>query len=91
MLDVVWRPRSQISLRAIIGYIADHDPLAAGRMLVRIRASVEPARVYPQLGRVGRAKGTREIIAHPNYLVIYRVLPDAIEVLNVIHARQKYP
>jgi len=28
---------------------------------------------------------------HPNYIVIYQVLSDCIEVLAVLHARQEYP
>lgn len=43
------------------------------------------------MGRIGRAPGTREIIAHPNYIVIYRVLPGVVEVLDVVHAGQEYP
>jgi plasmid stabilization system protein ParE len=38
----------------------------------------------------GRVLNTREIIVHPNYLVIYR-LTDRIEILSVLHARQQYP
>lgn len=38
------------------------------------------------MGRIGRAPGTREIIAHPNYIVICRVLTGVIEVLDVVHA-----
>jgi plasmid stabilization system protein ParE len=35
--------------------------------------------------------GTREIIAHPNYIVIYQVMAERIEVVSVLHARQEYP
>lgn len=91
MLEVIWRPEAQNALYHLITYIADHDPTAARRMLSRILECIEPARTYPQMGRLGRAAGTREIIAHPNYIVIYRVLADAVEVLDVVHARQEYP
>lgn len=91
MLEVSWRPEAQAALYHFISYIADHDPAAARRMLSRILESVEPARQHPYVGRVGRAPGTREIIAHPNYIVIYRTLPGTIEVLDVVHARQEYP
>jgi len=40
---------------------------------------------------IWRVAGTREAIAHPNYIVIYRVHPDAVEVLDVVHSRQQYP
>lgn len=91
MPHIVWRPEAQAALNSFISYIADRDPAAARRMLSRILESVEPLRDHPQLGRIGRAAGTREIVAHPNYLVIYRVLHDAVDVVDVVHARQEYP
>jgi toxin ParE1/3/4 len=30
-------------------------------------------------------------VVHPNYIVIYRVCPAFIEIVNVVHARQQYP
>jgi len=42
------------------------------------------------LYRFGRMPGTREIVVRPNYLVIYRVT-DQIDILAVLHARQKFP
>ncbi|MGN6488446.1 MAG: type II toxin-antitoxin system RelE/ParE family toxin [Devosia sp.] len=91
MPDVVWRPEAQAALYQLISYIAEHDPAAARRMLHRIVESMEPARDYPHFGRVGRVPETREAIAHPNYIVVYRVLPDRVEVVDVVHARQQYP
>jgi plasmid stabilization system protein ParE len=41
--------------------------------------------------RLGRVDGTREIVAHPNYIVVYRVVADRIEVTAVVHARRQYP
>jgi toxin ParE1/3/4 len=39
---------------------------------------------------MGRVRNTREMAVHPNYLVVYRVT-DRIIVLNVLHARRRYP
>jgi toxin ParE1/3/4 len=33
----------------------------------------------------------REIVAHPNYIVYYRVTASCIEVVNVIHTRREFP
>ena len=41
--------------------------------------------------RTGRVSGTREAVVHPNYILIYRVATDAIEVVSLVHARQAYP
>lgn len=41
--------------------------------------------------RPGRVAGTREALITPNYVLIYRVHADVIEILNVKHTRQQYP
>lgn len=45
----------------------------------------------PLAYRPGRVAGTREWVAHPNYIVVYRVGGESIRILNVLHARQEYP
>ncbi|MHB1737256.1 MAG: type II toxin-antitoxin system RelE/ParE family toxin [Acidithiobacillus sp.] len=35
--------------------------------------------------------GLREIVAHPNYIVLYRVTATCIEIVNVVHARREFP
>jgi toxin ParE1/3/4 len=57
----------------------------------RIEQAVRLLAQYPHLGCPGREDGTRELIAHPNYIVIYRLLAEAVEIVSVLHARQEYP
>ncbi|MCI1740251.1 MAG: type II toxin-antitoxin system RelE/ParE family toxin [Pseudomonas veronii] len=38
----------------------------------------------------GRLSGTREMVVHPNYLVVYRVT-EHVEIVMVLHTRQEYP
>ena len=57
----------------------------------RIEQSVLPTASHPYMFRSGRVNGTREIVAHPNYVVVYRVLADMMLVTAVVHARQEYP
>ncbi len=45
----------------------------------------------PYLFRRGRVPGTREYVVHPNYIVVYRVGQNVIDVLRVLHSRQQYP
>ena len=71
--------------------IAGINPRAAEALADRIEASVLPLSDHPYLFRHGRVSGTREVVAHPNYIVVYGVLSDCIEVTNVPHARQPYP
>lgn len=41
--------------------------------------------------REGRVADTREIIAHPNNIVVYNVTSEYLLVLSVLHARQQFP
>ena len=91
MLPVFWRASARADLASIIRFIANESPPAARRMRGLIENSVLPAAEHPYLYRTGKLPGTREIIAHPNYIVVYRVIAERIEVANVIHARQQYP
>ena len=78
-------------MRAIITYIADRNVEAAASLNDRMQACAERLSEYPFMHRPGRVAGTREIVVHPNYLMIYRVTYDAVEILNVLHSRQQYP
>lgn len=91
MLPVLWRASARTDLTSTIRFIANESPPAARRMRGLIEASVLSATEHPYLYRTGRVPGTREIIAHPNYIVVYRVMAECIEVVSVLHARQEYP
>jgi toxin ParE1/3/4 len=90
-LPIIWRPEARNDLATIIGYIADRDPAAARRMKTLIESAVLPLPAHPMLFRTGRVTGTRELVAHPNYIIIYRVASDRIEIVAIVHARQQYP
>jgi toxin ParE1/3/4 len=91
MLPILWRASAREDLIQLISYIAENNPAAARSMLTRLEAAILPAAEHPYLYRAGRVPGTREVVAHPNYVLVYRVTADQIEVVNVLHARQEYP
>lgn len=92
MLPVFWLESADDDLAAIIEYIGLHDLVAAERLWGRLRNCVLPLSDHPYLHEMSaRAPGLREIVAHPNYLVLYRVTDSRIEVVNVVHSRSQYP
>lgn len=90
MLPIVWRKPASTSLLEIIRY-ANEDPQAARRLKERLESAVLPLSEHPYLSPSGRVPGTREIVVHPNYVLIYRIAAECIEVVSVLHARQEYP
>jgi addiction module RelE/StbE family toxin len=91
MLKLVWRPSARDDLRSIITYIAERNQAAAASLAQAIEACAERPPDHPFLYRPGRAPGTREAVVHPNYILVYRVTAEAVEIVNVVHARQRYP
>lgn len=91
-MGLIWRASARADLRHIIKSIAEENPAAARRMKNLLEASVIPASEHPYMYRKSeRIPGLREIVAHPNYIVLYRVTETRIEVVNVVHARRNFP
>ncbi|MFT4195096.1 type II toxin-antitoxin system RelE/ParE family toxin [Ottowia sp.] len=92
MLPIFWLESADADLDRIIGYIAQRNYPAAERLWHRLRESVLPLAEHPYLYRQSeRVPGLREIVAHPNYLVLYRVTATHVEVVGVVHARRNFP
>jgi plasmid stabilization system protein ParE len=91
MLPIRWSAAALDDLEELVGYIAHFDVGAAQALQDRIESVILPLSTHPYLYRPGRVAGTRELVAHPNYIVVYSVLNDAIEIRNVLHSRQRYP
>lgn len=91
MLSVVWTDEARGDLLSIIRYVAERNPSAAVQLGRNIEESTWPLPEHPYLFRPGRVPGTREIVAHRNYIVVYRVELACIEILRVLHVRQEYP
>ena len=87
---VEWRPEARAELLQILDYIGNRHLVAASELLQAIEAVTSALPEHPYLYRMGRVSGTREIVVHPNYLVVYRVT-DRLEILAVVHARREYP
>jgi plasmid stabilization system protein ParE len=87
---VEWRPEARAELWQIIDYIGDRHLVAASELYQAIEVATSALPQHPYLYLFGRVPGTREIVVHPNDLVVYRVT-DRIEILTVLHARQEYP
>ena len=86
-----WRPLSLVDRDAIMEYIGQDNPTAAIDLDLEFEAKAEDARRRPKLYKPGRMQGTREIVVRPNYVMVYRVTGDLVEVLRVLHAAQKWP
>lgn len=76
---------------AIVEYISDDNPTAALALIEDIEAKVAQLPAHPKRGRLGRVKGTRELVVRPTYIVVYAETAATITVLRVLHAAQMWP
>ena len=85
-----WTEQAVTQLGAIAEYIAVSSPVYAERVVDRIVGRLDQAQRFPDSGRAVpeyEAADIRELIEFP-YRVIYRVRPDVVEVLAILHGRQ---
>jgi toxin ParE1/3/4 len=88
---VKWKESALRDLADIIDYIDQYNSVASRKLHQQIVHAAESLPQHPYLYRPGRVAGTREIVVHPNYLIIYHINDFEIEILRVVHARQEYP
>ena len=91
MQTIRWSEEATTDLVEIIDYIEQRNALAAQSLHAAIVQSAENLPLMPYLFRPGRVAGTREIVVHPNYIVVYLVASDTIDILRILHSRQQYP
>jgi plasmid stabilization system protein ParE len=80
-------------LRAIHTYIAADSPVRAGGMIDRIIRRVETIAPFPFGGRKVPEfdrEDLREVPESP-YRIIYRIKPNEIQVVTIMHYRQLLP
>jgi plasmid stabilization system protein ParE len=74
-----------------MNHIGQDNPEAAADLDDVFESKGEVARQRPTLYRKGKLEGTREIVAASNYVIVYMLRDDCVEVLRIIHARQQWP
>lgn len=90
-LELRWRPLALADREAITTFIAQDNITAAIELDMLFEEKAEIARQRPTLYKAGRVKGTRELVVRPTYVMVYRVLPNAVEVLRVLNTAQRWP
>ncbi|TPM23504.1 MULTISPECIES: type II toxin-antitoxin system RelE/ParE family toxin [unclassified Mesorhizobium] len=89
LLSIVRNARAEDDLITIWLHIARDSEAAADRLLDRIEARWQQVATYPFSGapRDDIAPGVRHLMVG-NYLTLYRVRDDVIEILRVLHGHR---
>lgn len=92
-MRVHWTDRAKTRLRLIHDHIAKDAPLVASQVVERLLQRSIQIGDLPSSGRTVseyKREDMREILERP-YRIIYRILPDRIDIITVMHYRQLLP
>ena len=81
-----------MDLRETFEYISEENSNTARALLAEIKSRAITLQDNPQLGRIGRVDGTRELmLTGTQFILPYRVKNQQIQILAVLHKARKWP
>jgi addiction module RelE/StbE family toxin len=86
-----WTGPAAADRREIREYIAQSNPAAALALDELFKSKAAKLLNLPQMGRPGRAAGTRELVAHRHYILVYDLAGDLVRILRVMHTARQWP
>ena len=90
-MRVFWTPEAQQDRADVWDYIAADSPRAAARMDSLFSDAATRLAAHPMLGRPGKILGTRELIPHESYRLVYEFDDESIWVLALVHTARQWP
>lgn len=85
-MAVRWTRGALRHLQELLDYIAADNPGRATSFARELKDKIEWLDEFPGLAHAGRLPGTRELVLHANYRVIYRVHAGTVQVLRIQHS-----
>ena len=86
-----WTPEAIHDRDSIYDYIQADNPSAALALDEKFSELAHHLVVHPQIGRPGRVEGTRELVVHQSYILVYDISKDVVRVLRVLHTSRQWP
>lgn len=91
-MKIKWTGDAISDLIEIRRYIAQDSPRAANAVAMHIKRTVQLLSDQPNIGKLGRTNGTREIvISGLPYIIPYRVKNNVVQILRVFHGARLWP
>ena len=91
MTELRWAPEAIQDRLDIFDYISQENPSAAARLDELFSQSAASLTTQPLLGKTGLVAGTRELIPHPSYRLVYEIVGDIVWVLAIVHTARRWP
>lgn len=92
MIALVWTAEARNDRISIYDYIEAENPESALALDEMFSNRAALLQCHPKLGRPGRVPGTRELVVHRNYVVVYDIVEgELVRVLRILHAARQWP
>jgi toxin ParE1/3/4 len=91
VIRLEFHPSARDELRAAVRFYRQESPGLAWALMGEVRSALDRVREFPQSGSPSSvAAGTRRVFLDRfPFTLVYREQPDAIEILAVMHQRQR--
>jgi toxin ParE1/3/4 len=90
-MKIRWAPAAKNDRAQIFSYIEARDPGAAIWMDELFMNAVSRLGYFPFMGKRGAVDGTREIIPHESYRIVYQVEDQTVSILMIVHTARQWP
>ena len=92
-MKVVWTEPAEEDRERIVFYIAQDNPQAALEMDDLFTDAADSLATFPTRAKPGRVSGTRELVVHRNYILVYGFDEgaDTLYIKAVLHASRQWP
>lgn len=93
-MTVRWASTAAEQWELAFEYIAKSNPAAAERIAGQILDLTEMLAVHPMAGKLGRVRGTRELVVpRTPFILVYGVdsARDVVWIYAIYHAARKWP
>lgn len=90
-MKVVWTPDAELDRLDIWNYIAGENPAAAIHLDELFSEAATRLASHPMMGRTGEISGTRELIPHESYRLVYEIEGETVWVLALVHTARLWP
>ena len=85
-MNVIWTPEAEQDRAGVFDHIAADNPNAAARLDQLFDEAAAKLKDFPKMGRNGEIPGTREVLPHESYRLVYEVDGETVWVLALVPA-----
>lgn len=91
-MKLKWTRLSLQDMQNLYECIADDNLRAAKKIISRIREAADKVKIYPHMGKAGRASNTRGlVIAATPHIIAYMIAEKSIQIVSVVHGARRWP